>query len=119
MITSLQFGAFHSSHAETSKANIFESRPGLDYVFEQIEKEGDIEGVIGYSEGSMLAATMLFDEDRRLQTSERPRRLKMGIFFNGWYVHQCCSVLILLNRLIGLQWTQTATVYCFQMRPTR
>ena len=60
-------------------------RPCLDYVYEQIEKEGDVEGVVGYSEGAMIAATMLFDEQRRFEETGRPRRLKVGFFFSGWY----------------------------------
>ncbi|KAL9110634.1 MAG: hypothetical protein Q9227_004811 [Pyrenula ochraceoflavens] len=59
-------------------------RPCLNYIYEQIEREGDVGGVVGYSEGAMIAATLLFDQERRHLETGRPRRLKVGLFFNGW-----------------------------------
>ena len=49
-----------------------------------MEKEGDVEGIVGYSEGAMIAATMMFDQERRFQESGEPRSLKVGLFFSGW-----------------------------------
>lgn len=56
----------------------------LKDLHDDIEKVGGVDGIIGYSEGAMVAATMLVDQERRFRQHGQPRRLKMGIFFTGW-----------------------------------
>ena len=68
----------------TSNLDFPPIRPCLDYIYEQMDQEGDVEGVVGYSEGAMIAASMLFDDQRRHLETGRPRRLKAAIFFSGW-----------------------------------
>ncbi|KAL9056435.1 MAG: hypothetical protein Q9162_002916 [Coniocarpon cinnabarinum] len=69
---------------ETREGTIPSVRPVLDYIYTEMEKEGDIDGVIGYSEGGMVAATMLVEQERLLLKTGQPRRLKVALFFSGW-----------------------------------
>lgn len=43
-----------------------------------------LQGLIGYSEGAMAAATMVMEEEYRQRTDSRPRQIKCAIFFAGW-----------------------------------
>jgi hypothetical protein len=56
----------------------------LNYINDLLEKNPDIEGLIGYSEGAMMGATFILDEARKLQETGRPRRIKCALFFTGW-----------------------------------
>ncbi|KAJ5127232.1 hypothetical protein N7448_008011 [Penicillium atrosanguineum] len=59
-------------------------REVVDRLVGILDKEGDIEGVIGYSEGAMIAGSLLWEEARRRKISGREPRLKCAIFFCGW-----------------------------------
>ena len=54
------------------------------HVYDFLEKERDVEAVIGYSEGSGLGASIMIDEQKRLLAEGRPKMIKCGIFFTGW-----------------------------------
>ncbi len=56
----------------------------LDYLYGTLQEHPEIEGVIGYSEGSCIAASLILDEMKRFQEEGRPRRIKCGMFFTGW-----------------------------------
>ena len=56
----------------------------MAWFFDQMDKIGDVEGIVGYSEGALVAATLLLEDERRFQDEGIPRHLKMGIFFAGW-----------------------------------
>jgi hypothetical protein len=56
----------------------------MDYLYDTLEKNPDIEGIIGYSEGATMAASLIIDEDRKSQETKRPRRIKCAVFFTGW-----------------------------------
>lgn len=56
----------------------------MQYLYDTLLNYPDIEGIIGYSEGSALAATLILDETRRMQIEGRPRQIKCAIFFTGW-----------------------------------
>lgn len=56
----------------------------MEYLYDTLEKNPDIEGIIGYSEGATMAASLILDEDRKAQESGRPRQIKCAIFFTGW-----------------------------------
>jgi len=49
-----------------------------------IEEDPEIDGVLGYSEGAITAATLILEERRLYEEQSRPRRLKCAIFFAGW-----------------------------------
>ncbi|RYP63533.1 hypothetical protein DL771_009229 [Monosporascus sp. 5C6A] len=56
----------------------------LDRLFQIMDEDREIDGILGYSEGATVAATLILEESRRLQEEGRPRRIKYGIFFAGW-----------------------------------
>ncbi|KAI1465982.1 serine hydrolase-domain-containing protein [Daldinia caldariorum] len=58
-------------------------RKALDGIFETIEADPEIDGLIGYSEGAMMAACICAEETRRWEKKGIPRRIKFAIFFAG------------------------------------
>ncbi|KAJ5743855.1 hypothetical protein N7533_008725 [Penicillium manginii] len=56
----------------------------LDRLIKIVDAEGDIDAVIGYSEGGQIAASLLIEEERRRKEYGREPRLKLGILFSGW-----------------------------------
>ncbi|KAI1864341.1 uncharacterized protein JN550_008898 [Neoarthrinium moseri] len=72
----------------------------LGRLFDIIDKDPEIDGILGYSEGAILASTLILEEQRRLEEEGIPRRIKVGyaacncevnlmrfqgaIFFSGW-----------------------------------
>ncbi|OKL59944.1 hypothetical protein UA08_04930 [Talaromyces atroroseus] len=56
----------------------------MQYLYDTLESHPDIEGIIGYSEGSAMAATLILDELSKLENEGRPRRIKCAVFFTGW-----------------------------------
>ncbi|KAI0179167.1 serine hydrolase-domain-containing protein [Hypoxylon sp. FL1284] len=58
-------------------------RRAIDRVFQTIEDDPEIDGLIGYSEGAMVAACICAEENRRWEESGSPRRIQFAIFFAG------------------------------------
>ncbi|KAI1207119.1 serine hydrolase-domain-containing protein [Annulohypoxylon truncatum] len=58
-------------------------REALDRLFKTIDDDPEIDGLIGYSEGAMMAASICAEEDRRWKERGVPRRIKFAIFFAG------------------------------------
>jgi hypothetical protein len=56
----------------------------LDYLYQIMEKEGPFDGVIGYSEGAAVAATLILHEQRRFEIEGREPMFKCALFFAGW-----------------------------------
>ncbi|CAL3962097.1 hypothetical protein PZA11_000652 [Diplocarpon coronariae] len=56
----------------------------LDYLYDIMEKEGPFDGIIGYSEGATVAATLLLHEQRRYELEGRLPMMKCALFFAGW-----------------------------------
>lgn len=56
----------------------------VDYLYDVMEKEGPFDGVIGYSEGATIAATLLLHEQRRFEVYGIEPMLKCALFFAGW-----------------------------------
>lgn len=56
----------------------------MKYLYDELDKNPDIEGIVGYSEGASMAATFVMDEERRQQEEGRERRIKCALFFTGW-----------------------------------
>ncbi|OQE32368.1 hypothetical protein PENFLA_c001G07685 [Penicillium flavigenum] len=55
----------------------------MEYLYDTLDKNPDIEGIVGYSEGATMAASLILDEDRKTQEIGRPRRIKCAVFFTG------------------------------------
>jgi hypothetical protein len=49
-----------------------------------MEEHGPFDGVAAYSEGTVMAGTLILDELRRFQEEGRPRHIKFAVFFAGW-----------------------------------
>ena len=49
-----------------------------------IAREGDIGGILGYSEGAMVAALAVLDERRREREKGEKPRIECAIFISGW-----------------------------------
>ncbi|KAJ5158641.1 uncharacterized protein N7500_008292 [Penicillium coprophilum] len=56
----------------------------VDRLVGILDGEGDIGGVIGFSEGAQIAASLILEEQRREREHGRIPRLKCAIFFSGW-----------------------------------
>ncbi|KAJ5752466.1 DUF341 family oxidoreductase [Penicillium odoratum] len=56
----------------------------MAYLYDTMEKDPEIQGIIGYSEGSSIAATLILDEEKRARTNGRQRQIKCVMFFTGW-----------------------------------
>ncbi|KAI2473291.1 serine hydrolase-domain-containing protein [Annulohypoxylon bovei var. microspora] len=58
-------------------------REALDRLFKTLDDDPEIDGLIGYSEGAMMAASICAEENRRWEERGIPRRIKFAIFFAG------------------------------------
>ena len=56
----------------------------LDQLYEALDADPEISGVIGYSEGASAAATLVYDEQERMRSEGYVPRIKAAIFFMGW-----------------------------------
>lgn len=56
----------------------------MEYLYDTLEKDPEIQGIIGYSEGAAIAATLIVDEERRARTTGRLRQIKCAMFVTGW-----------------------------------
>lgn len=60
------------------------AQEAMDYLYDIMEREGPFDGILGYSEGATIAATLLLHEQRRFEREGRLPMLKCGLFFGGW-----------------------------------
>ncbi|KAK7999266.1 hypothetical protein PG990_011866 [Apiospora arundinis] len=59
------------------------AQEALDSIFKTIDEDPEVDALIGYSEGAMLAASICCEEERRFEKEGIPRRIKFAIFFAG------------------------------------
>jgi predicted esterase len=73
---------------ELMKEGVADSRRSTDtaikYLLKIMEDHGPFEGIIGYSEGATVAATLLLHEQVRFEERGIPPMFKCAIFFAGW-----------------------------------
>lgn len=68
-----------------TKVGFAEAREAaLEQLYEALDADPEICGVIGYSEGAAAAATLIYDEHERAKTEGYVPRIKAAIFFMGW-----------------------------------
>lgn len=60
------------------------AQEALNYLYRIIEEDGPFDGIIGYSEGATVAATLILHEQMRLETEGREPTFKCALFFAGW-----------------------------------
>lgn len=56
----------------------------LEALYQTMEEHGPFDGVLGYSEGATVAATLLLDEQQRCKAAGTEPSLKCAVFFAGW-----------------------------------
>lgn len=56
----------------------------LNAVHRTMELHGPFDGICAYSEGTVIASTLILEEQRRLLEEGIPRRIKAAVFFAGW-----------------------------------
>ncbi|KAG6049141.1 hypothetical protein E4U17_006919 [Claviceps sp. LM77 group G4] len=56
----------------------------LDRLMMILDEDPEITGILGYSEGATVAASLILEEQRRYVEQGRARRIKNAIFFAGW-----------------------------------
>ncbi|KAG5988680.1 hypothetical protein E4U43_004672 [Claviceps pusilla] len=56
----------------------------IEYILDILRADPEIDGILGFSEGAIVAASTLLEEKRRWEEEGIPRQLKCGIFFGGW-----------------------------------
>lgn len=60
------------------------AQEALDYLYRIMREQGPFDGIIGYSEGATVAATLILHEQRRFETHGIPPMFKCALFFAGW-----------------------------------
>jgi predicted esterase len=55
----------------------------LDPLLDYIDQDPDIEGIIGFSEGAGIAASLIVEETKRQKATGRIPRLKCAVFMSG------------------------------------
>ena len=59
-------------------------RNAISFLYRIMDEEGPFEGIIGYSEGATIAATLLLTEQQRYEEEGRLPMFKCAVFFAGW-----------------------------------
>lgn len=73
-------GSFYSNSPHSNES----AQDALNHIYQIMEKDGPFDGIIGYSEGATVAATLLLHEQRRFETLGIPTMFKCALFFAGW-----------------------------------
>jgi predicted esterase len=76
--------ASDDSHQSVQSLGNQSAQDALDYLYHIMETDGPFDGIIGYSEGATVAATLLLHEQRRFETHGVEPMFKCGLFFAGW-----------------------------------
>ncbi|QPH02661.1 hypothetical protein C2857_006875 [Epichloe festucae Fl1] len=63
----------------------------LGRLIQLLDDDPEITGILGYSEGATVAASLILEEKRRFEEEGRPRRIKASIFFAGWPPVRCAG----------------------------
>ncbi|KAJ1712679.1 hypothetical protein NYO67_5189 [Aspergillus flavus] len=71
-------------HGTKNEATAASAKKAVDLVLDQIEQNDKIQGLIAYSEGATVAASVIIEEQRRYKESGRPVRIKCAVFISGW-----------------------------------
>ncbi|EHK96645.1 putative Uncharacterized hydrolase C22A12.06c [Glarea lozoyensis 74030] len=75
------------SESDTSSINECgdqSAQEALDYLYHIMEEEGPFDGIVGYSEGATVAATLLLHEQKRFEEEGIEPMFKCALFFAGW-----------------------------------
>lgn len=56
----------------------------LEHLIGIIKEHGPFDGIIGYSEGALIAGTLIMKEQELRETSDYNNTFKLAMFFGGW-----------------------------------
>ena len=73
-----------SFYSKPTKADVQKFRKMLDRLHRIIKEQGPFHGIIGYSEGAHVGASLLLDCERQSQSTGSKNPLTHAIFFSGW-----------------------------------
>ena len=59
-------------------------KKALNALYQTMDEHGPFDGVCAYSEGTVMAGTLIMHEAWRLEREGRPRQIKRAVFFAGW-----------------------------------
>ncbi|KAG6017862.1 hypothetical protein E4U54_001776 [Claviceps lovelessii] len=59
-------------------------RNTLNSLIGVLDLDSSITGILGYSEGATVAASLILEEKHRSEENGRPRRIKNAVFLAGW-----------------------------------
>lgn len=65
-------------------SSVLSTNRAIQYLFDIMEREGPFDGIIGYSEGAIVAGTFLLAEQRRREKLGVAPQIKCAVFFAGW-----------------------------------
>ncbi|KAG5950605.1 hypothetical protein E4U53_004769 [Claviceps sorghi] len=68
----------------STKYSLEGARASINYILDAVRADPEIEGILGFSEGAVTAASAILEEKRLWEEEGIPRQLKCGIFFGGW-----------------------------------
>ena len=88
-------------YPKPTKANALQFREALDRLHRIIKEDGPFQGVIGYSEGAYVAASLLLDFERQSKSTGSKNPLTHAIFFSGWPPNDPDTAECLLSDEIG------------------
>jgi hypothetical protein len=75
------------SESDTSSIDDFSdqsAQDALDYLYKIMKEDGPFDGIVGYSEGATVAATLLLHEQKRFEDEGIEPMFKCALFFAGW-----------------------------------
>ncbi|TWU77264.1 hypothetical protein ED733_003223 [Metarhizium rileyi] len=59
-------------------------RDAIEYIRDAIAQDPEIQGILGFSEGAVAAASVILEEKRLWEEEGIPRQLQCAVFFAGW-----------------------------------
>ena len=59
-------------------------KTSINAIYRTIKEHGPFDGICAYSEGTVVAATLILEEQRRFEEEGVPRNIKAAVFFAGW-----------------------------------
>lgn len=60
------------------------AQQALDYLKDIINKHGPFDVIVGYSEGALVAATLIMKEKEWREQGDYKNEFKLALFFGGW-----------------------------------
>jgi hypothetical protein len=59
-------------------------RRAIEGIYRTMDEHGPFDGLCAYSEGTVVASTLILEEQKKFLEHDTPRRIKAAVFFAGW-----------------------------------